>query len=147
MRSPRLMAKSRFALPGRRVSLSRLYGAPARRRSPHLALGPRRPTSLANLALLCEFHHRQVHECGFEIVVLGQGCFRFLRPDGQWVPENPPSGPAAGWLEDALGDLEITAETILSSWGGERLDLDAALFSLLNRPEPSSTVQPELPDP
>lgn len=96
------------------------------------------PTSAANLVLLCEFHHRRVHEGGFEIDVLGPGRFRFRRPDGVPVPAAPPSEPVTTDLEEVLADLEITAETIVSSWGGERLDLDAALFALLNRPQPAA---------
>ena len=92
------------------------------------------PLSLANLGLLCEFHHRQVHESGFAIFPLGSRRFRFLRPDGRPVPESPQPVPAAGRLEDAQRDLRINDDTIASGWLGERLDLDAALFALLNPP-------------
>jgi hypothetical protein len=39
------------------------------------------PTSLGNLVLLCRYHHRLIHECGFTVgLVDGQPEFR--RPDG-----------------------------------------------------------------
>ena len=40
-------------------------------------------TKLSNLALLCRFHHRQVHEGRVEVQVLDDGALRFLKPDGQ----------------------------------------------------------------
>lgn len=46
-------------------------------------------TSLANLVLLCRFHHRLVHEGGFGVEAVGEG-FRFLRPDGTVLPDRGP---------------------------------------------------------
>ena len=42
-------------------------------------------TKLSNLILLCRFHHRAVHEEGFQVVADAAGGFQFLRPDGGTV--------------------------------------------------------------
>lgn len=97
-------------------------------------------TSLINLILLCEFHHRCVHESGFVVVPLGSGRFRFLRPDGRHVPEQPVPPQPDGCLEDRQQHLGIVAETIVGTWNGDRLDLDAALYGLLNRPDGGGTL-------
>ena len=51
-------------------------------------------TRLQNLVLCCRFHHRAVHEEGFQVVADAAGQFRFLRPDGVPLPAEP---PAACW--------------------------------------------------
>jgi hypothetical protein len=43
-------------------------------------------TSLANLTLLCTFHHTLVHEGGFRICRDGGGAMYFQRPDGRVIP-------------------------------------------------------------
>src|SRR5467141_720076 len=47
------------------------------------------PTTLSNLALLCRWHHRVVHEEGYQLDRQPDGKLRFRRPDGQIVPEVP----------------------------------------------------------
>ena len=48
-------------------------------------------TRLTNLVLCCRFHHRAVHEEGFQVVPGADGQFRFLRPDGKPLPTVPPA--------------------------------------------------------
>lgn len=43
-------------------------------------------TSLENLALLCRFHHHQVHEGGYVLVREPLGLIRVWRPDGTALP-------------------------------------------------------------
>jgi hypothetical protein len=43
-------------------------------------------TSLANTTLLCDGHHRLVHEGGYEIRTDHQGQWYFMRPDGRAIP-------------------------------------------------------------
>ena len=50
--------------------------------------------------LCCRFHHRAVHEEGFQVVADADGQFRFLRPDGVPLPAEP---PAACWRGGAAG--------------------------------------------
>lgn len=53
------------------------------------------PTELANLALLCSFHHRLVHEEGWRLHRDGD-VFAWRRPDGRpYRPGPPPPAPAA----------------------------------------------------
>lgn len=56
----------------------------------HWAHGGR--TDRDNLVMLCRFHHRMVHEGGFEIVPAPEGP-AFLRPDGLAVPGVPGPEP------------------------------------------------------
>ena len=63
-------------------------------------------TSLDNLLLLCDRHHRLVHEGGFRIERDYRDRWYFKRPDGQAVP-------ACGYLavdmiDDDVGDLSAT---------------------------------------
>ena len=91
-------------------------------------------TRLANLILLCRFHHRAVHEEGFRVVAAEvEGQFRFLRPDGEPVPDQPPS---ACWVGAPLAPtdarlaaagISIGAHTATPDWYGEPLRLQNAL--------------------
>jgi hypothetical protein len=91
------------------------------------------PTTLSNLATLCRFHHRAVHEEGYGIEREADGALRFRRPDGRLLPEVP--SPAAV-PADAVGalrarhegqGLRLHARTTLPGWLGERLDVGWAL--------------------
>src|SRR6187431_2039154 len=42
-------------------------------------------TKPSNLVSLCRFHHRAVHEEGFDVHVLDDGALRFVRPNGESV--------------------------------------------------------------
>ena len=42
-------------------------------------------TRPSNLVSLCRFHHRAVHEGGFNVEILDDGALRFVRPDGEPV--------------------------------------------------------------
>lgn len=46
-------------------------------------------TDRDNLVLLCRYHHRMVHEAGFD-VRMRAGTPTFLRPDGRVIPQVPP---------------------------------------------------------
>jgi hypothetical protein len=47
------------------------------------------PTVLSNLVLLCRYHHRAVHEEGYQVTRGEKGALAFYRPDGQAVLEVP----------------------------------------------------------
>lgn len=52
-------------------------------------------TTLENLALVCSFHHRLVHEHGWGMRRLPTGELAWYRPDGRrYEPEPPRAGPA-----------------------------------------------------
>ncbi len=86
------------------------------------------------LRLLCRFHHRAVHEEGFRVVAAEvEGQFRFLRPDGEPVPDQP---PPACWVGAPLAPtdarlaaagISIGAHTATPNWYGEPLRLQSVL--------------------
>ena len=97
-------------------------------------------TRLQNLVLCCRFHHRAVHEEGFQVVADAPGQFRFLRPDGVPLPAEP---PAACWegaplaptdARLATAGVSIGPHTATPDWYGESLDLTAALEVLWQPP-------------
>src|SRR5207249_4504563 len=87
------------------------------------------PTTLSNLAMLCRRHHRAVHEEGYQIVRQPDGALEFRWPDGEPLPEVPPS-PAVP--HDPVDELRAThtaialrldARTLTQTWAGERVDV------------------------
>jgi hypothetical protein len=46
-------------------------------------------TDLDNLVQLCRFHHRLLHEGGFEVRREGRGAFTFISPNGKRIPQAP----------------------------------------------------------
>ena len=68
-----------------------------------------------------------VHDRGYLIAAARDGTFTFYRPDGTMIPVSPPLPSASGTIED-WHDADITPETIIPPWYGERLDLDHAIY-------------------
>jgi hypothetical protein len=87
-------------------------------------------TSLDNLVSLCKYHHQLVHDRGYLIAAVRDGTFAFYRPDGTAIPAGPPLPPADGMI-GGCHDADITPETIIPPWYGERLDLDHAIYVCL----------------
>jgi Domain of unknown function (DUF222)/HNH endonuclease len=85
-------------------------------------------TKLDNLVSLCKYHHLLVHDRGYLIAAARDGTFTFYRPDGTMIPASPPLPQADGTIED-WHDADITPETIIPPWYGERLDLDYAIYT------------------
>jgi hypothetical protein len=94
-------------------------------------------TRLDNLALLCRFHHRLVHEGGFTVTRRGDELV-FRRSDGRELPQVPRPVVSADGAEaiprkhQELG-LAIDARTAVPAWGGERLDYTWTLSMLEQR--------------
>ena len=99
-------------------------------------------TQLANLVLCCRFHHRAVHEEGFQVVADAAGRFQFLRPDGAPLPAVPPAphwqgagaplAPTVARL--AAAGITIGPHTATPEWYGESLNVAAALDVLWEPP-------------
>ena len=85
-------------------------------------------TTLGNLVSLCKYHHRLVHDRGYLIATARDGTFAFYRPDGTAIPASPALPQAGGTIGDCH-DADITPETIIPPWYGERLDLDYAIHT------------------
>ena len=86
-------------------------------------------TTLDNLVSLCKYHHLLVHDRGYLIAAARDGTtFTFYRPDGTMIPASPPLPQADGTIGD-WHDADITPETIIPPWYGERLDLDYAIYT------------------
>jgi HNH endonuclease len=83
-------------------------------------------TKLDNLVSLCKYHHMLVHDGGYLIAAARDGTFSFYRPDGTAIPASPQLPAPDGTIEDCH-DAEITPDTIIPPWYGERLDLDYAI--------------------
>jgi hypothetical protein len=84
-------------------------------------------TTLGNLVSLCKYHHTLVHDRGYLIAAARDGTFAFYRPDGTAIPASPPLPEPGGTIGDCH-DADITPETIIPAWYGERLDLDHAIY-------------------
>jgi Domain of unknown function (DUF222) len=87
-------------------------------------------TDLGNLLSLCKHHHMLVHERGYLIAAQPGGTVAFYQPDGAPLPASPPLPPPDGTIDQAH-DADITPETIIPPWYGERLDLDHAIYVCL----------------
>jgi len=83
-------------------------------------------TQLDNLVSLCKYHHMLVHDRGYLIAAARDGTFTFYRPDGTAIPASPALPEPDGIIGDCH-DADITLETIIPPWYGERLDLDYAI--------------------
>ncbi len=92
-------------------------------------------TALANLASLCSWHHRHVHEHGFQIAIGAGGELRFTDPRGREVRNVPavPVGPRLGWPTILAGnaDLGITADTPACGSTGDPVDYAACIDALV----------------
>src|SRR6185437_3473918 len=88
------------------------------------------PTDLANLISLCPWHHKVVHDRGYTIAArpAAGGTFAFCRPDGTPLPSCPPLPGPDGPIDQAHG-ADITPDTIVPPWYGERLDLHHAIWA------------------
>ena len=84
-------------------------------------------TKLTNLVSLCKCHHMLVHERGYLIAAARDGTFAFYRSNGTAIPASPALPQIHGTVENCH-DADITPDTIIPSWYGERLDLDYAIY-------------------
>jgi len=87
-------------------------------------------TTLDNIVSLCKYHHMLVHDRGYLIAARPDGTFTFYRPDGAAVPPSP-ALPAADGSIEGCHEADITPDTIIPPWYGERLDLDHAIYVCL----------------
>jgi hypothetical protein len=91
---------------------------------------------LCNLVELCWYHHRLVHEGGWQLRFDGIGEVLAIRPNGNVLPRpRPPTASDPGAIERAnrRHGLHIDASTCVPRWYGDPLRLpdvvDALLFA------------------
>jgi hypothetical protein len=97
------------------------------------------PTKLENLVQLCSYHHRLVHEGGFQVERAGRRKIRFRRPDGREIRPAGPSKPARGWglrQQHRSRGLNIGPNTCTPKSAGDKLDYEIAVEGLLRRAPP-----------
>ena len=93
-------------------------------------------TSLANLLLLCPFHHGLVHEGGWSVERDEAGRFAFVAPTGKSVGTEAREewhGEVEALVRewDEAHGLEIGPETNEPLWDGSALDYDDAVSGLV----------------
>ena len=89
-------------------------------------------TKVDNLALLCYHHHRLVHEGGFRMVLESNGALSFMTPKGNRIQDYPEPVRSVKPLEilNQQQELDISHETSIPIWHGERMDLNMAVSGL-----------------
>jgi hypothetical protein len=87
-------------------------------------------TKLDNLISLCKYHHVLVHDRDYLIAARPDGTFAFYHPDGAAIPPSPALACPGGTIE-SCHEADITPDTIVPPWYGERLDLDHAIYVCL----------------
>jgi 5-methylcytosine-specific restriction endonuclease McrA len=85
-------------------------------------------TSLDNLVNLCKRHHTLIHDRGYLIAAGPGGTFTFYQPDGTVLPASPALPPTGNQSIEDCHDADITPDTIIPAWYGERLNLDDAIY-------------------
>ena len=96
-------------------------------------------TSLDNLLTLCSFHHRQVHEGGFELRFTKAGEVEAWAPDGKRLPPVPVVQADPGvseWIEGHWnsrdgGRPDGDGAYPMPIWDGEPVDYGACVDALL----------------
>jgi hypothetical protein len=92
-------------------------------------------TSMDNLVLLCRRHHRLVHEEGFGVQAGPGGRTDFTLPDGTIIPPGPDQrfrgNAVAQRVKNRELGLDITADTSVPNWCGEKMDNHMAVLGLL----------------
>jgi len=88
-----------------------------------------------NLVLLCRTHHRLVHEAGYGVELKAGKVAEFSLPDGKIIPQGPDSCSRGNVIaiksRNRKNGLEITPNTSIPQWHGEKMDHGTAVDMLL----------------
>ena len=104
-------------------------------------------TKLSNLATLCRFHHRAVHEGGIKMQRCDDGAWRFTNARGESLHGCAPghTQPLADWRDlpaaHEKSGIKIDSGTATTGWRGERMDYGIAIDSLLFRSAADKRVE------
>ena len=89
------------------------------------------PTDPDNEVLLCEVHHRKVHDGEVSVHTVSPGRFRFQRADGGELVEHvDPSSLAASATPADADHPDVAVDAAETRWDGTRLDRHYALSCL-----------------
>jgi len=94
-------------------------------------------TKLGNLVTLCYFHHRLVHEGGWNVQVLDDGAFRFLNPNGEALDTSISANAGSD-----VSRVTCHGSRFPARWRGDRMDYDLAVQILCQREDSSRRVPP-----
>ena len=106
-------------------------------------------TKLGNLVSLCRFHHRAVHEGGIQVVILDDGAFRFIKPNGDTLDSIAEgfTQPLSDWTElpaaNAERGIHIDNKTAATRWCGETMDYGLGIEVLLQKYRKAKRVSAE----
>ncbi len=106
-------------------------------------------TKLSNLVSLCRFHHHAVHEGGIQILVLDDGAFRFIKPNGEAFDSIAEgfTQPLSDWSElvETHTDqgIHIGNKTAVTRWCGEKMDYGLGIEVLLQQHRKAKRVSAE----
>ena len=97
-------------------------------------------TSMDNLVLLCRKHHRLVHEGGYGIRPGEHDMVEFSLPDGTVIPNGPDGNSRGNFLnvkaKNRENGIEITSQTSIPQWWGDRMDHQMAVQAVLQCEKP-----------
>jgi len=96
-------------------------------------------TALTNLVTLCSFHHRQVHEGGFEISLTRDLEVKVWTPDGHRLPGAPTLAADPGTVDWLAGQWDKRDGEPAATdgpmppplWDGDRVDYEACVDALM----------------
>ncbi len=93
-------------------------------------------TSVDNVVLLCTYHHRLVHEGGWQIERDEEGQWRFVAPNGGRMAgpaRREVAGDSVAWLGGWAAErgLDLSPDTNQPRWDGTPPDYDVAVAGLL----------------
>jgi hypothetical protein len=93
-------------------------------------------TKLGNLITLCYFHHRLVHEGGWDVQVLDDGAFRFLKPNGEALSSSCEQHGSLSCSSQPF-ILSLSKDALHPSrpaqWRGDKMDYGLAVQVLCQR--------------
>ncbi len=89
----------------------------------------RGPTDLDNLVLLCSYHHRLVHEGGWQVAGDPNRLLTFVSPEDRVLDEHPRALALADWRSVPYAHHTVNGAAIRTAHG-ERLDLDWIISAL-----------------
>ncbi len=99
-------------------------------------------TRPANLVSLCRFHHRAVHEGGFDVQIIDDGALRFVNAKGDAVDRVFP-----GCTQPPGSAHQLPAGKFADCWRGERMDLELAVDLLIEQSRKVADVPAGTPVP